>query len=184
MSSPTSHPYPAGTTWMFSALRNNYPEVRELVLHWEPAAERQFTDHDPKKTPAVDLWREWATFMADRLHDERPGQFRPGDVHITWSIRTPEGDGIAEYAPHLFPDPTVESLAHDENFLTYYTHPVHSATGERVNWLRLPVSDRHWNTGGTDSGRGFVQDAIGWKPGPLQPVMNVHQLAAAAGIQL
>jgi hypothetical protein len=176
------HPYPAGTTWLFNAVRNNYPNAHELVLYWEPEAERQFMDHDPRQAPAVSLWREWADFMADQLHDEHPTRFQPGDVHITWSIRTPSGNGIAEYAPHLQPNPVVESLDHDENFLTHYTHPVHAVTGERVNWLRLPVADRRWNTSGLDSGRGFIQDAIGWKPGPLQPVMNVRQLALAAGL--
>ncbi|MFJ6140547.1 hypothetical protein [Kitasatospora sp. NPDC092286] len=183
MPQTTAHPYPAGTTWLFSAARNNYPNAHELVLRWEAHGERLFRDNAPADIDALTLWRQWADCTADELHTDDPVRYRPGDVHITWTISTPTGNGIAEYAPHYERSPFQKTLPDPEDFLTHYTHPVHSVTGERANWLRLPVVDRRWNTGGQDSGHGFIQDAIGWKPGPLQPVMNVHQLAAAAGIQ-
>ncbi|MFI5534525.1 hypothetical protein ACIA8O_38920 [Kitasatospora sp. NPDC051853] len=177
------HPYPAGTTWLFNAVRNNYPNAEELVLRWEAHNERSFRDHAPLDVDALALWHQWTDDVADYLHSEDPLRYRPGDVHITWTISTPSGNGIAEYAPHHELSPFLKTLPDPEDFLTHYTHPVHAETGERLNWLRLPVIDRRWNAGGRHSGHGFIQDAIGWKPGPLQPVMNVHQLAAAAGLQ-
>lgn len=100
-------------------------------------------------------------------------QFRPGEVPIYWTVTQPDGQGIFESPPHV-PD-------HPENFLTYYTHPVHAVTEERLNWLRLPVPDRRWSA--TDNHRGgFIQQATRWKPSPLQPTTNVRQLGAAAGL--
>ncbi|MGW4809705.1 hypothetical protein [Kitasatospora sp. NPDC004272] len=52
--------------------------------------------------------------------------------------------------------------------------------GDREQFEKdVPVADRREQ----DLGSGFIQDATGWKPGPLQPLMNVHRLAAAAGLQ-
>ncbi|GAA2125227.1 hypothetical protein GCM10009759_77200 [Kitasatospora saccharophila] len=173
------HPYPAGTVWLFNANRNNYPNAHELVLRWEADNERTFRDHAPADADALTLWHQWTDEMADHLHNQHPTRYQPGDVHITWTISTPTGVGIAEYAPHYERSPFQQTLTPHEDFLTHYTHPVHSTTGERLNWLRLPVADRR----DQDPGSGFIQDATGWKPGPLQPLMNVHRLAAAAGLQ-
>jgi hypothetical protein len=181
VSGSASHPYPSGTTWLFNSTMNDYPSAFELVLRWEPDCERLFMDHLPTERDATSLWHEWADYVADQLHDGHPGRYQPGDVHITWTITTSSGNGIAEYAPHYRLSPFQESLGRHEDFLTHFTHPIHASTGERVNWLRLPVLDRHWNTEQA-SGHGFIQDALGWKPGPLQPVMNVRQLALAAGL--
>ena len=112
----------------------------------------------------------------------KPGRFEPGDAHITWSIRTPDFDTIAEYAPLPESDPVATGPEPGQTFLSHFTHPVHSVTGEEVDWLRPPVADLHWDTGEPAAGRGFIQDALRWKPSPLQPLMNVHQLAQTAGI--
>ncbi|MFI8365303.1 hypothetical protein ACIGD1_34765 [Streptomyces sp. NPDC085612] len=71
--------------------------------------------------------------------------------------------------------------ARPRHFLTWYTHPLHAATGEPLNWLRLPVVDRGWNASVGDRG-GFIQEATGWKPSPLQPTMNVIEIGRAAGL--
>jgi hypothetical protein len=54
------------------------------------------------------------------------------------------------------------------DFLTRFTWPVNTATSEPLNWLKLPVIDKHWNAERTDKG-GFIQEATGWKPAILQP---------------
>ncbi|MBC2868546.1 hypothetical protein H1R13_27335 [Streptomyces mexicanus] len=58
---------------------------------------------------------------------------------------------------------------------------MHAETGERVNWMRLPVMDRGWNGTTADKG-GFIQEATGWKPSPLQPTMDFIQIGRAAGL--
>jgi hypothetical protein len=68
-----------------------------------------------------------------------------------------------------------------EDFLTHYTLPAHAKTGERLNWARLPVLDRGWNETTADKG-GFIQEATGWKPSPLQPTMDYLAIGRAAGL--
>ncbi|MEV7122252.1 hypothetical protein [Kitasatospora griseola] len=173
----STSPYTPGTSWTFRSLASGYELEHELVLRWEPDGQRYFIrDHDPSHTPAAVLWHRWSAQAADQLHLAHPDRFEPGDAHITWTIRTPDFDVIAEYAPLPEPDPVPEREP-TETFLSHFTHPVNSATREPVDWLRLPVADMRWNTGRSDAGRGFIQDALlGWKPAPLQPLMNVHQL--------
>ncbi|WP_328835303.1 hypothetical protein [Streptomyces europaeiscabiei] len=54
-------------------------------------------------------------------------------------------------------------------------------SGEVVNWLRLPVLDRGWNDTAAHKG-GFIQEATGWKPSPLQATMDMVQIGYAAGL--
>ncbi|AGJ59507.1 MULTISPECIES: hypothetical protein [Streptomyces] len=58
---------------------------------------------------------------------------------------------------------------------------MNTETGEQLNWLRLPVVDQGWHATADDRG-GFIQQATGWKPSPLQPTMDVRQIGAAAGL--
>ena len=69
----------------------------------------------------------------------------------------------------------------DENFLSFYGWPAHSATGEQLNWLTLPVLDKRWNAKRADKG-GFIQEATGWKPSILQPFVYLPGLAKASGL--
>ena len=62
-----------------------------------------------------------------------------------------------------------------DNFLTYYTWPISSLTGEPLNWLTLPVVDKLWNDGRADKG-GFIQEATRWKPAVLQPFLYLPGL--------
>ncbi|GGY10671.1 hypothetical protein GCM10010358_73970 [Streptomyces minutiscleroticus] len=96
-------------------------------------------------------------------------------------------DVAAADAPHARPLPQDPELAKmlgqykEENFLTHYRPSIDAATGEPINWLRLPVLDRGWNAATADKG-GFIQEATGWKPAPLQPTMDVVQIGRAAGL--
>ncbi|CUM35746.1 hypothetical protein BN2537_457 [Streptomyces venezuelae] len=69
------------------------------------------------------------------------------------------------------------------DFLTHYTHPAYAVTGQRVNWLRLPVVDPGWNATASNKG-GFIPQATGWKPSPLQSTMDVRQIGPAAGFHV
>jgi hypothetical protein len=65
-----------------------------------------------------------------------------------------------------------------ENFLTFFTWPVNTATNEPLNWLTLPVKDKLWTPKNADKG-GFIQQATGWKPAILQPYVYLPALESA-----
>lgn len=179
-------PYGPGTRWTYSSKQSGYTHTDELALVAEPAGADLTDDYTPDEVGAHDLWRRWVDQHADMLHKEWPDQYRPGEVHITWGVTSPDRNGVAEYAPHArrLPMPSLiegEPPYRPEDFLTHFTHPVHAVTGERLNWLRLPVLDSGWNATRADQG-GFIQELTGWKPSPLQPTMDVRQIGAAAGL--
>ncbi|OIP26010.1 MAG: hypothetical protein AUK00_05490 [Dehalococcoidia bacterium CG2_30_46_9] len=65
-----------------------------------------------------------------------------------------------------------------DDFLTHFTWPIHSVTGERLNWLTLPVVDKLWNPKRANKG-GFIQEVTGWKPAILQPYVYLPALSSA-----
>lgn len=171
----TTQPYPAGTEWRFQYLRKPSVEhVTELVLYAEPLGCWITDDYLPDEITPRQLWDKWVA-NPDIYLDEEQTQ-----VHINWSVTTPTVLGTFEAAPFRVDHPRfADSLS--EDFLTFFSWPVNTRTGERINWLRLPVLDRGWKGDVADKG-GFIQELLGWKPGPLQPYMNPRQLAQAAGI--
>lgn len=171
----TLQPYPAGTEWRFHYLRKpSVVHVSELVLYAEPLGCWVTDDFVPDEITPRQLWDRWVA-NPDIYLDEARTQ-----VHIRWSVTTPQVLGHFEAAPFATDHPELEDTLH-ENFLTFFSWPVNTVTGERLNWLRLPVLDRGWKGQRADKG-GFIQELLGWKPGPLQPHMNPGQLAQAAGI--
>ncbi|MEU6885615.1 hypothetical protein ABZ918_10455 [Streptomyces viridosporus] len=180
----TVQPYPAGTQWTFTVRSNGLVLTEELVLYYQPAGGSIGEDYLPGEISAADLWRLWIK-DANRFHQQWPDRYRPGEVHVMWTVTQPGFLGIFEVAPGVYgerrlPGEIAESGV-QENFLTFYTHPVHAETGERLNWLRLPVLDLGWNASANDVA-GFIQEATGWKPSPLQQTMDVVQIGRAAGL--
>lgn len=194
-------PYGPGNRWTYSSRKGDYVHTEELALLPDPYGSG-FTDgYTRDEASAETLWRMWADKYANDMHREWPDLFSPGELLIEWSVVAAVQGNVYEYAPHAQRIPsrrpenmTVdERAAHDrlqrligpdpvpEHFLTHFTHPVHVVTGERLNWLRLPVRDTAWNATKADRG-GFIQEVTGWKPSPLQSTMNVRQLGAAAGL--
>ncbi|MFJ5547010.1 hypothetical protein [Streptomyces sp. NPDC093225] len=182
-------PYSAGTKWNFSYRQNGYEFTEELVFYAEPDGSTITDDYLPEEVNAQALWKMWVMGCADSSHKRWPDLFRPGEVHIAWYVTRPEIIGVFEGAPHArdlinFPG-VLEGVSPDRvesnHFLSYYTHPVNAETGEPLNWLRLPVLDLSWNSRRANKG-GFIQEATGWKPSPLQPTVDVRQLGAAAGL--
>jgi hypothetical protein len=90
-------------------------------------------------------------------------QYPDDSAAIHWSV---VGEHIgSEFAPF------VERAISNENFLTFYTWPVDEA-GNRLRWFDLPVLDKLWREGDTETG-GFIQEFTGWKPSPFQQQMDV-----------
>ncbi|HEX5566726.1 MAG TPA: hypothetical protein VFY14_07340 [Streptomyces sp.] len=181
----TVQPYPPGTRWRYRNKDSGYEFTEELVLYPEPNGATLTDDFVPEQIPAHDLWTMWVEEYADYYHERWPHLYRPGEVQILWSVTTPEFLRVFEAAPYTVDSRTAPGETHadwaGEDFLTHFTAPVHAVTGGPVNWARLPVVDRGWRPGRGDKA-GFVQEATGWKPAPLQPTMDVRQLGRAAGL--
>ena len=174
----TVQPYPNSTQWAFRSLRSDFEHIVQLALHWEPVGSPMSDDYTPAEADAHELWRMWVNQHGAKCHEEKPEIYAPWHVPIYWFVTSVGAGGTFEAAPHqTLPD---DFLAR-EHFLTHFTHPAHVITGEPVNWLRLPVLNHGWNAKQVNKG-GFIQEATGWKPSPLQPVMDVRQVAEAAGV--
>lgn len=96
-------------------------------------------------------------------------------MSVWWFV---QGPGTSEHAPFLrhpqFPDAP--------DFLSEFTWPTNSQTGERLRWARLPVVDKLWNSERGDKG-GFIQEATGWKPGPFQTTLHWPLLLWLSGFE-
>ena len=85
----------------------------------------------------------------------------PDELPIFWSI---DSDcGIFQYAPYR----TDLILRDEDDFLATYTWPTVVATGEPLDWFRLPVE---WDVPAT------LKAEIGWYPAPLQSHMPLRQI--------
>jgi hypothetical protein len=180
----TVGPYPPGTQWVFQPRGTDYTKTVELALLPEPDGSTMNDDYLPTEITAQELWTMWVNKYADYQHKQQPADYDPGEVRISWTVTTPgSGDGVFELAPHSYDARTTRTSSYKprDNFDTIYTPPVHAVTGEPINWLRLPVVDLGWNATVANKG-GFIQEATGWKPSPLQPTVDVRQIATAAGL--
>ncbi|MGC4927242.1 hypothetical protein [Streptomyces sp. DT117] len=174
-------PYPEATRWTFSSKRSEYERTVGLALYWEPDGSAISDDHLPEEEDAAQLWRMWTDRYGNRNHEQDPAVYDPWHVPIYWAVTSDDSSsGILAHAPHQTA-PLGALLGKD--FLYHFTRPAHEETGDPVNWLRLPVLDLGWSTERADKG-GFIQEVTGWKPSPLQPFMDVQQVARAAGVYL
>ena len=154
--------------WQFRSARYSGPDRLEpLELSYEVNCSPISDDYDPDEADAKYLLRKWVDYLA--RHDI-PGP----DISIYWSVLP-----VHESAPF-------QQLPFDQSFLTYFTWPVDPATGERLQWARLPVRDMGWRPAVgrrsmvADKG-GFIQEATGWKPSPLQRSVHLPSLLLASG---
>lgn len=157
--------------YSWKSRRHDVERTGDLTLYWEAWCDPVSDDYDSDEATARELWRIWRErYPVDESAEERWGK---GAVRISWYIN---GE-VFEGAPHAI---SVGGYA-PETFLDHFTVPVDDETGERIEWTRLPVDDKLWREGRNDKG-GFIQEATGWKPSPLQPVFWPDQLAEACGL--
>lgn len=154
--------------------RHDVERTGKLTLYWEANGDPVSDDYDSDDTSASELWRIWRKRYP--IDEQAEARWGAGAVHISWFIG---GAAAYEFAPHA-----VNLFGNDaETFLDHFTMPIEVATGEPIQWTRLPVEDKLWNENRADKG-GFIQEATGWKPSPLQPVFWPDQLAEACGLFL
>ncbi len=156
-------------TWKVGFRRAGDPAswTGRLVAFWEVAYDPISDDYTPDEIDAADLFRQWAGQVRKRYPDQL--------IPIDWYIDSP---GKAKFEAAPFQHGKVQG--NDADFLTCYHWPVDAATGERVNWLRLPVVDKGWKENFSTKG-GFIQEATGWKPSMLQPHVYLPSLESALG---
>lgn len=165
---PETAPYRPGTLWTWKNKRSGHARTERIELLWELNGSTISDDYWAHEITAYDLWREWRGWLDDRGgYDDTMG--KPW-VHIYWYVEPASEMAPFEHNPLL-----------GEDFLTFFTWPLNAETGERLNWNRVPVADVRWTPDQSDKG-GFVQEATGWKPSPLQPHVNVDTLAVCAGM--
>jgi hypothetical protein len=164
MSGTSKHP-----TWRFRTKKGGYEWECPLEAYWEVDGDPMSDEYTREEITAEELLHRWA----DRYGSDSPNQLIP----ISWFVWSPEHNGFGpEYMPFQFH----HGVPITEDFLTFFTWPVHTRTGEPLNWLTLPVVDKLWRRGQCDKG-GFIQEATGWKPAILQPFVYLPSLLEAAG---
>lgn len=151
--------------WKFNLLQS--PEKAfeaNLVADWEVNGSALSDDYDPGEVSADELFERFRKVWENKEEDL---------LSIFWTVHpeTATGEGKPEIMPFQYSE-------HTDNFLTYFTWPVNSQTGEPLNWLTLPVMDRYWRRERPDKG-GFIQEATGWKPSILQPYVSLKSLIHA-----
>lgn len=189
---------PGEDAWTFTS-RAGYERTGSLWLYWEVHCDPVSDDWYIDEISPEELWRVWLTRYPRDENAE--AIYGPGAFGIHWFV---EGSGTFEGAP--FRDIRVslegwrraraemgdpewmrgQDIAYEQkhDFLAHYTWPVNSLTGNPLQWSRLPVIDKVWRNDNLPEPHafkgGFIQEATGWKPAPLQPYVNVHQLARMA----
>ncbi|MBW4419721.1 MAG: hypothetical protein KME13_10885 [Myxacorys californica WJT36-NPBG1] len=148
--------------WRIRNRRHGYEKDVPLEASWEVSLDPISDNFTPKEISAFDLLKQWI----ERVQHEYPN----GLVPIYWSVRAAK-HGVFEAMP--FQCKLGGSPRND--FLTFFTYPEDPETGERLNWLSLPVVDKLWNSQCADKG-GFIQQATGWKPSILQPFVYLPAL--------
>ncbi|MFG3702407.1 hypothetical protein ACGF5C_31670 [Micromonospora sp. NPDC047620] len=166
---------PDGDIWTFRSRASGYRKEEPLRLYWELHCDPISDDWLPDEISAEELWRLWITrYPRD---EQAEAQFGTGAMRIWWFV---DGHSVFEGAPFQHPGASRQGA---DDFLAHYTVPINVNTGEHIQWTRLPVVDKLWQPGRADKG-GFIQEATGWKPSPLQPYVDVRQLARAARLAL
>jgi hypothetical protein len=183
--------------WSFTHHDSGYQHTVPLALVWEISHDWITDDYVPEETSAEEMWRIWLD--AYPREEAAEAIFGPGARSIRWFV---EGPGHFEGAPgadtrveaemwrqsgDYTEAQTAEWLA-DSGFLRHFTWPVSPETGRRVAWKSLPVIDKLWRTSDWPPlawhKGGFIQEATGWKPGALQPYVDIRHIASAAGLYL
>lgn len=131
--------------------------THSLELEWFLNYESITDDYYQSEISAQELMSMWLKKMGEEEN-----------VKISWMVSS-----VSESAPFT---------GEDEDFLSFYRWPLHATTGERLNWLRLPVQDKAWNETRADKG-GFFQEVLGWKPSPLQRTLHLPTLLSAGGLR-
>ena len=151
-------------TWKVRNHRSDYEWEGLIVAYWEVSLDPINDEYTPQEIDARELFNEWVKQVRRKYPNEL--------VPIFWFAQCEEQGKFAGM-PFQFK----HFLRMDEDFLTFFRWPINSVTGERLNWLTLPVVDKLWNSKRANKG-GFIQESTGWKPAILQPYVYLPALTS------
>jgi hypothetical protein len=155
------------SNWKFFNRRSGQELEGVIEASWEVSLDPISDDYTPSEINAHGLFEQWVEKVDAKYPD--------GLIPIFWFVDV-KGKGVAtfEWMPFQFEHiPDMPS----ENFLTFFTQPVHSVTNQPLNWFTLPVIDKLWSIKRSNKG-GFIQQATGWKPSVLQPYIYLPTLTS------
>lgn len=152
-------------TWKVRDRHSDYEWEGLIVAYWEVSLDPISDEYTPQEMDARELFNKWVKQACGKYPNEL--------VPIFWFVQCEE-HGKFEGMPFQFK----HFPGMDEDFLTFFTWPINSVTGEWLNWLTLPVVDKLWNSKRADKG-GFIQEATQWKPAILQPYVYLPALTSA-----
>lgn len=131
------------------------PHPEEVWLHYELAGDPISDDYTPDEISATALFDMWA----DRYR--RAGR-DPHNVPIYWFV-----GGLWEAAmPDL-----------DGRWFGDYFFPLRDENGMEIPLAALPLTEKHWIKTAANTG-GFIHQATGWKPSPMQSTVDLDMLTA------
>ncbi len=157
--------------WKVRSLSSDYEWEGSLTAYWEVSSDPISDDYTPREINARDLFDIWA----NQVHKQYPNNLIP----IFWFVECKE-QGKFAYAPFQF-NHFLNQTETQEDFLSIFNWPISPITGERLNWLTLPVVNKQWNIRHSDKG-GFIQDATSWKPSIFQPFVYLPLLESIKDI--
>jgi hypothetical protein len=161
------------TLWTVENRDGKYTRDTTLWLEYEVAGSIMGDDYSLNDMSPDEMFREYVREFTDSKLDSE-NDLPSGYAHITWSVIGKDlGPELAPFQPDRWP-----SMPEYEDYLTFFKWPVNAATGERADFLTMPVRSMQWNRTQRDRG-GFIEEATGWKPAALQPCVFLPGVLAA-----
>lgn len=154
--------------WTFSSRRTGNERTTEL--HLMPELDCSSMVDDYGYLDGEGQLQEYVEY----LEENHPEWLQANAVPILWSV---EGRATFENAPFQEGQFGRASgrFPFREDFLTAYTWPYNEATGDMVDWFKLPFRYRFPE----------FSEALGWTPSPLQPTCPLLSvLANRDGLEL
>ncbi|WP_094288409.1 hypothetical protein [Mycobacterium lehmannii] len=168
-------------------------------------------DYLPDEISARDLFREWVKYVhrnqerkrevadlaampfGDDDEDDWPCADAFDDsLSISWFVSSPVMRGgrvfeAADQCPARAGRAALYPALRTSTFSTYWTTPIHSVTGDEIDWWRVPFDPGHWarlrpgERWYTAKGA-YIYEATGWTPTPFQATVSLRYLAERAGV--
>ncbi len=156
-----------GQVWEFKSNKDGRRHTNVyLMAVWEASHDSISEGSLPGEISARELLGKW-TYTVTK-------EYPNGLIPIYWSVEV-EGADVRAVTP--FPSQFDHSHGQKvrDDFLTRFTWPMDTKTGDFLNWLTLPVKDKLWRPQQANKG-GFIQEATQWKPSILQPFVYLQSL--------